>query len=327
MLKIAFSILLFSSAVLAIEPVFKTGQMQSYNENGNVVTNGSIKDDGYYQAGEARSYTRSSTGIVKDNITGLEWQDNVYGVQKNWDEAQTYCNNLSLDGSGWRLPSIEELESIIDFGQKDPSVTNNVFQNMSGNGYWSVTTQEDNSSYAWVAGFYDGNSNYNVKTESRNVMCVRGNALSPDFSRDDNRSVVKDNISGLVWQNVGGVDKTWQEAIAYCENLSLGDYNDWRLPNIMEMLSIVDRSKKEMMFYDAFNDFGLSTYWTSTTYVEDKPYAWTVNFYGSVYSGGLSNAAGKTFTMNVRCVRGGEFSEPSAKKDSGLISIINYLLF
>ncbi len=330
MFKIILSTIVSLSFSFTYGSVLKTGQIQSYNENGNVVTNGSVKDDGYYQAGKARSYTRSSTEVVKDNVTGLEWQDNVYGVQKNWDEAQTYCNNLSLDGNGWRLPRIEELENIIDFGQKDPSVTNNIFQNMSGNGYWSSTTQEDNNSYVWDVGFYDGNSNFSEKAGSMNVMCVRGNTVSSNFARDDNKSIVKDNVTGLEWQDdewAVYTEKTWTDAINYCENLSLGEYNDWRLPNIMEMLSIVDRSKKDVMMPDAFININSVAYWTSTTYINDKSSSWIVNFYGSVYSGGLSNAMTKTSTVNVRCVRGGEFAEPSTQKDAGLISILSYLLF
>ncbi len=70
---------------------------------GNVITDGSVKDDGFYQMGKARSYDRSSVGVVKDNATGLEWQDNYSdngGSIKyaNWQGALDYCSVLGLDG-------------------------------------------------------------------------------------------------------------------------------------------------------------------------------------------------------------------------------------
>ena len=75
-------ILLVVSALLALAdgPVLQTGQVKSYDGGGNVVAYSSIKDDGYYRAGKARSYSRSGH-IVIDNTTGLQWQDNE-SIQK-----------------------------------------------------------------------------------------------------------------------------------------------------------------------------------------------------------------------------------------------------
>lgn len=97
---------------LADGPVLKTGQTLSYDESGIIVSNGSVKDDGYYQAGVARSYSRDGD-IVIDNTTGLQWQD-TESVQKQWltqdnyddgncsdtsgDTATTYCEDFSLGG-------------------------------------------------------------------------------------------------------------------------------------------------------------------------------------------------------------------------------------
>jgi len=66
-----------NSAVATSTQVKKTGQTKSYDTDGNEVTDGSIKDDGYYQKGVTPSYTRDdTTEIVTDHITGLQWQDN-----------------------------------------------------------------------------------------------------------------------------------------------------------------------------------------------------------------------------------------------------------
>ncbi len=137
MFKILLSTLILTLLSLADGPMLKTGQTTSYSEF----------DDGHYQAGKARSYSRSGD-VVTDNVTGLEWQDNET-VQKSWAAAATYCNDLPLNGGGWRLPTIEELETLVDDGKYNPSVTENVFQHISLSYYWSSTTYVDDTSDVW----------------------------------------------------------------------------------------------------------------------------------------------------------------------------------
>ncbi len=50
-----FVIFLWIAGSIFATPLLKTGQTLSYDSNGNVVTDGSIKDDGYYQRGATRS--------------------------------------------------------------------------------------------------------------------------------------------------------------------------------------------------------------------------------------------------------------------------------
>jgi len=155
---------LVTVAVLAFsgEPVLKTGQTTVHAEY----------DDGHHQAGVARSYSRSGD-VVIDNATGLEWQDNET-VRKMWSDAISYCSSLPLDSGGWRLPTIEELETLVDDGRYSPSTTEGVFQHISSYHYWSSTTNADSSDYAWGVHFYHGYSYSNTKTGSYYVRCVRG---------------------------------------------------------------------------------------------------------------------------------------------------------
>lgn len=147
---------------LPSSPLKKTGQTISYTDF----------DDGYYQIGNENSYTRSDVGVVTDNVTGLEWQDNE-SVSKTWTEASSYCSALSLDNGGWRLPSIKELQSIVDDGVFNPSI-NSVFQNITSRDYWSSTTSASNTSYALDVYFYSGNTRGYYKSNSLHVRCVRG---------------------------------------------------------------------------------------------------------------------------------------------------------
>lgn len=58
---------------------------------------------------------------------------------------------------------------------------------------------------------------------------------------------VLDNHTGFCWQKDYNVD-TWNNAIDYCNNLSLGGHNDWRLPNVLELLTMFDASCFEQSY-------------------------------------------------------------------------------
>jgi len=118
---------------------------------------------------------RSVAGIVTDSITKLQWQDEYIGVIKidNWQNAINYCEGLSLGGyTDWRLPNINELLSIVDDTKFNPSI-NSAFTNTSTNYYWSGTTGINNTLYAWIINFNDGNLDYRIKTPNRYIRCVR----------------------------------------------------------------------------------------------------------------------------------------------------------
>jgi len=153
----------------ATHPLKKTGQTTSYTAG----------DDGSYQAGVTPSYTRSASGVVTDHVTNLEWQDDYSDnggsiKSADWQGAIDYCSGLGLNGGGWRLPSIEELETIVGSSRYNPSIDTTVFARISSSYYWSSTTSASRTSSAWRVNFnYGYSSNFN-KTYSYYVRCVRG---------------------------------------------------------------------------------------------------------------------------------------------------------
>ncbi len=126
-----------------------------------------------------------------------------------------------------------------------------------------------------------------------------------DFST--NNGIVTDNKTGLQWQddysdNGGNIKQaTWIDAINYCENLSLGNHSDWRLPNIRELLSIADRSRYDPAIDPVFQKVTSFYYWSSTSYAYGADGAWYVHFWR-----GFSYYYTKSTTFSVRCVRGGQ---------------------
>ena len=128
--------------------------------------------------------------------------------------------------------------------------------------------------------------------------------VSAEYIRDDKRSIVKDTLNNLMWQDTKGVEirkKSWKEAIQYCDNLKWLGYDNWRLPTINELYSIVDLSKKAPAINSAFKHvtIGLNDwYWSSTTYFKDYE-ALAVGFhYGHDFENDKSNI------YFIRCVRG-----------------------
>ncbi|MEA1954128.1 MAG: DUF1566 domain-containing protein, partial [Campylobacterota bacterium] len=161
----------------------KTGQTIIYYQG----------DDGYYEKGVTSHYTRDDAKeVVTDHLTNLEWADDasVASVRKQWvtqanydagnyfdtsgDTATTYCATLALDGGGWRLPTIEELVGLSDYGRHTPAI-DPVFVNVDGSlsTYWSSTSNASYSSTAWLVSFYSGTQSYGSKDYNGYVRCVR----------------------------------------------------------------------------------------------------------------------------------------------------------
>ncbi len=317
------STIIISEATLS--KVKRTGQLYSYDEDGNIVTDGSIKDDGYYQEGLDRSYIRDDIKeVVIDTTTGLTWQDNedAKTVKKPWitqanydagnrddtsgDTATTYCSDLVLGGYGnWKVPTMKELLTIINYQPNDGLSINESFKNVSNSYY--LSSNDAGGSNIWMINSNGGSSGDSYKDNYRSIRCVRSDnniTISSNFSKNGN--IVKDSSTGLQWQDntdagINGSQKNWLEAIEYCEALSLDGKNGWRLPNINELLTLVDYTKREpFMDTDTFENVASHPYWSSTSYGYEQ-----LAFYVQMKFG-FHGSGGKGMYHFVRCVRTGE---------------------
>lgn len=107
----------------------------------------------------------------------------------------------------------------------------------------------------------------------------------------------------LCWQKSTKPEpaKNWNDAYDYCNNLELGNKEDWRLPALEELKSIVKENAPEEVTIDEtfFTDTKLNYYWTSSEYTKTKGTHWYV-YFKTGYDG-----IAQDFKENydVRCVR------------------------
>ena len=256
------------------------------------------------------SYNNLGNGIIKDNANSLMWQEATAPGTYTWDQAISYCAGLDLGGySDWRLPTIQELSTLVDTSISPPGPTIRVhFHSTVGHGYWSSTSDVNDAGNAWGVNFYNGDVYDYGKTYGNNVRAVRGGSLNNIFV-DNNDGTITDNSTGLMWEKLtGAITYTWDQAKAYCDNLSLGGKSDWRLPTRNELQTLVDYGRYNPAINTTFFPDALaSDYWSSTTYAYGADKAWHV-YFGSGYVYGIE----KFFKFYVRAVRAGQCSASSS---------------
>ncbi len=112
------------------------------------------------------------TDTVEDATTGSTWQRQVLDQSVDWSEAKAYCASLSLEGQKWRLPSVDELLTLVDMsGGQRPTIDMNVFPNTPAGLFWTKNVAPPSS--AWYVSFFDGYPDYSDVGNEGCVRCVR----------------------------------------------------------------------------------------------------------------------------------------------------------
>ena len=250
------------------------------------------------------NYSRVTPNTVLNKSNGLMWQDSKDGneVQANYRSALSVCSNLVLDNyDDWRLPSLKELSTTVDYNFKNPMAI---------------------PAFRYTSSYYitrdkitigDGHSfkDWSIK---RSVRCVRSDKRIKLHNLIKKENVIIDNNLKIMWQDTKDttVGVARHEAIKYCKNLTLSKFDDWRVPTIKELQSIVDVEAFEYQkHYSIKSEFNYSaahySYLSSTQNINyGKDNYWVLN-----YQYGLTDS--KTFlpinknnyrnTVLIRCVR------------------------
>ena len=169
------------------------------------------------------------------------------------------ASELELAGeTDWRLPSIDELNSIV-VKSNSPAIDIIKFPDTHLGFYWSSTVDKkiEGSACMRIMDFYDSSTRWCGTTNGYYyTRCVRSTSaeLPPGGTV---------TINGLTWQQRDdNIQRTWQEASNYCSDLKLAGKTDWRLPSIDELNSIVVvKSNLPTIDIIKFPDTHLGFYW------------------------------------------------------------------
>jgi hypothetical protein len=252
---------------------------------------------------ESPSDYQIDVDTVTDRVTGLLWQRVPSSTDMDFAQAQAHCSGLSLGGfaSGWRMPALIELLSIVDStATPAPTINLTAFPGTTATTFWSTTPVSTSPGAVWVVDFaVGGNEIEGGAAGSHSVRCVRSEpqALRPRYSVGTD--TVKDELTGLTWERWNNPQQIpWASAEAYCQGLLL-DGGGWRLPRKKELESLQDhRTWGQAINPDAFSVAPWWLFWTSTPYALSTGQKWEVGFIK-----GAIQSSSETESQLVRCVR------------------------
>lgn len=268
-------------------PVVDTGQTGTYDETGAMTPpapgSAYAGQDGQY-TGLTPNYTVSGDGLtVLDTRTGLTWtrspdlnDDGTIDADDKLTQtgAVAYAEVLNAATFGgfddWRLPTIKELYSLMNFSGVDisgpnptvyiPFIDTAAFE--FGYGDTNAGEREIDAQFATTTIYLDtvmtGQEamfglnladgrikGYPTSGKKYYVYYIRGDTTyGANLFVDLGDGTVADLATGLQWQQAdSGVGMTWSNALAYAESLDLGGYRDWRLPDAKELQSLLDYTR------------------------------------------------------------------------------------
>ena len=274
-------------------PIVDTAQVECYDDADTITP--PVQGQAYYGqdvqvAGNQPSYTLSYDGLtVADNITELIWTqspdlDNDGDIDADDKltviEALSYPDSLNAQIYGgyndWRLPTIKELYSLMNFTGQDPSsytgtdtsglvpyIDTDYFDFGYGDSaageriidaQWAsstmyVSTTMGGNETMFGLNIADGRiKGYPVNNKTYYVYFVRGNTdYGINNFVDNSDGTISDKATSLMWsQDDSQSGLNWQESLAWVQTKNsenhLG-YGDWRLPNIKELQTIIDYTR------------------------------------------------------------------------------------
>jgi len=222
-------------------------------------------------------------GLVGSNVNGIIITPDMACENKFknlGDSAYNYCNDLNLgEYDDWRLPYIEELSDLTDY--QAPRWSDNweienysipkEFKYTRFEAYWSQSFYRGFEwDHAWVWGSQDGTVIHTWTDYNGAVRCVREYkdiyfASAEDDYEDLGNNIIRDNLRGIEWEVSKSPYDKWDVLVKYCKDKTT-DGGGWRLPNINELTTIVDRLRGTLAVKKPFLTYTtIAGYWSSTT--------------------------------------------------------------
>lgn len=134
---------------------------------------------------EPRFVPQDQEDTVLDQQTGLQWMRCSLGQtwtgqtcaghtnRFTWDQAQSAAESGHAGLQDWRLPTVHELQTLIEYRMFNPAIDHQAFPNTPPANYWSSSEAAYDAFYAWSVHFANGFSNWRHKRQRFEVRLVR----------------------------------------------------------------------------------------------------------------------------------------------------------
>jgi hypothetical protein len=184
------------------------------------------------------------TDVFTDNVTTLMWEANPSLDHHTFEQAGSYCGALMLAGfDDWRLPNVTEFVSLFDrtrdFPALPPDIPVQFDTDDTNNTYAFAQSSLDSNGLPWAVSLASGRVSQGGPNSFR-AWCVRGRTDSPPGTYQNNGDGTSlDERTGLLWQTAQSPTEVSQmQAQASCGSLTLGGFDDWRLPSAKELFTL-----------------------------------------------------------------------------------------
>lgn len=174
------------AAVMSVDTLFffqERAAAAPPTKSGNSTTSMQSWDESLPTSSRFTPLAAFGGAAVRDNNTGLVWEQAPGIETRNWATALHYCLNKNIGGTrGWRVPSVVELASLTDPSLPAPHVPVTIFTGvqLGFSDYWTATSAASETitfpigSGAWGVEFGNGDVDVFSKTSTLFVWCVRG---------------------------------------------------------------------------------------------------------------------------------------------------------
>lgn len=294
-------------------PLYRTGVVTCATDTAQDLqcpVSGYALEDGDFQP-NTQALAKTASDEVTDTTTGLVWQAGDDGNTYDQPTAVSHCASFrsSKAATGWRLPSVIELMTLVDYGVDMPAIGSS-FDGTKTTNYWTATAAAATKMLAWTVKFDFGEVIPVLMDTKLPVRCVRGESkilnvgavgLRKAGPLQTTADTVRDETTMLEWQRRDdGTKRGWKDALSYCSALSLGGLSGWHLPNVSELLSIVqyEALHQGVTIDPTFEDAKGDLYWTSTQNEGAPTLSWSVTFNLGAVDGVTVTGLGY-----ARCVR------------------------
>ncbi len=255
---------------------------------------------------------------TRDNVTGLVWQV-VAGHDLSWSGARRAAIDANVAGTplcghaDWRLPSANELLGLVHFGTGLPSIDSLNFPGTVSGYYWTDESPTQPATAAWVVNYRQGYVHALDKRQGAAAARLVRGGEQPVALVDHGNGTVTDTRTGLMWSRCslgqnndascsGDAESSeWRDALLAVRdrnNANWLGHDDWRLPNIKELASLLRRDRAWPAIDPVFANTDPGVYWSSTNHAGEPRAVW-----GAFFSEGNVFGVDKDSMARVRLVR------------------------